>query len=72
MAQRSSRPKRELRFYVEGQPVSGEAFWQALRDLGGQAVVTAHPPRPLEPGESGYRLTPAGEAALAQEREAGR
>jgi hypothetical protein len=55
-----------LRFYVEGKPVSGEAFWQAVRDLGGQATITAHPPKPLE---AGYRVTERGRKAL-ERREA--
>jgi hypothetical protein len=58
---RSARPKPELRFYVEGREVDGEAFWRAIRDLGGRATITAHPPKPLEPG---YTLTEQGRAAL--------
>jgi hypothetical protein len=50
-----------LRFYVEGREVDGEAFWRAIRDLGGRATITAHPPQPLEPG---YTLTEQGRAAL--------
>jgi hypothetical protein len=65
---RSAPPKRVLRFYIEGRAVTGEAFWQAIRDCGGQATITAHDPKPLE---AGYRLTEAGEAALAREREQG-
>lgn len=62
-----ARPKPIMRYFVAGAEVDGEAFWQAIRDLGGQATITAHPPKPLQ---SGYRLTPAGEAALdAAERE---
>jgi hypothetical protein len=53
---RSARPKPVLRFYVAGEEVSGEAFWQAIRDLGGQATITALDPK--------YRLTDAGRAGL--------
>ena len=61
MDKRSARPKPELRFFVEGRPVSGPEFWEAIRRAGGQALVTAHDPKPLEPG---YRLTELGRAAL--------
>ena len=36
-----ARPEATLRFYVEGQEVDGEAFWRAIRDLGGRATITA-------------------------------
>jgi hypothetical protein len=58
-----------LRFYVEGQEVDGEAFWRAIRALGGRATITAHQPEPLEPG---YRLTERGRAALERSSEGGR
>jgi hypothetical protein len=63
---RSARPKPVLRFYVEGQEVDGEAFWRAIRDLGGQATITAHPPKPLREAP-GYRLTEQGRAALERQ-----
>lgn len=66
---RPTRPEPVIRFYVEGQEVDPEGFWQAVRELGGQAVVTAHDPKPLEPG---YRLTDEGRAALGRAQEAGR
>jgi hypothetical protein len=68
-----ARPERELRFYVEGRLVTGEEFWQAVRDLGGTATVVAHPARPLR-GDGAYRLTAKGQAALsaAQREEVGR
>jgi hypothetical protein len=59
---------RVVRFFVEGEPVDAETFYDAIRAAGGQALVTAHDPKPLEPG---YRLTPAGEAVLAQQRRQG-
>ena len=65
---RPGRPERVVRFYVEGREVDGEGFWQAVRDLGGQAVVTAQDPKPVEPG---YRLTDEGRAALRREQEVG-
>jgi hypothetical protein len=58
-----ARPERQLRFFIEGRPGTGEQFWQAVRDLGGQAVVTAHDPRPMA---SGYRLTELGRLAMRQ------
>jgi hypothetical protein len=57
-----------MRYYVAGEEVDGEAFWRAIRRLGGTATVVAHPPKRV-----GYRLTPAGAAALdaaEQEQEA--
>jgi hypothetical protein len=63
----SARPTRVVRFFVEGEPVDAETFYEAIRAAGGRALVTAHDPEPLQ-GEPGYRLTPAGEAALAQQR----
>jgi hypothetical protein len=65
---RSARPKPVLRFYVEGREVDGEAFWRAIRDLGGRATITAHPPRPLEPGST---LTELGRAAPERAPEGG-
>jgi hypothetical protein len=62
-----ARSKPDLRFYVEGREVDGEAFWRAIRDLGGRATITAHPPQPLRE-EPGYTLTERGRAALAQPR----
>ena len=58
-----ARPRPVLRFYVEGRPVSGPEFWEAIRRAGGQALVTAHAPTPLEPR---YRLTEQDRAALAR------
>lgn len=70
MNQRSARrPKAVVRLFVEGVEVDAEAFWQAVREMGGQAVVTAHDPKPLEPG---YRVTEQGRKALEQQGEAGR
>jgi hypothetical protein len=62
----SARPTRVVRFFVEGEPVDAETFYEAIRAAGGQALVTAHDPKPLEPG---YRLTPAGRAALRRAEE---
>jgi hypothetical protein len=62
-----ARPKATLRFYVEGREVDGEAFWRAVRALGGRATITAHPPKPLE-GQGGYRLTERGRAALERQQ----
>jgi hypothetical protein len=57
MAQRT-RPEPILRFYVEGRAVSGPEFWEAVRRLGGRAVV--------ETVDLAPRLTPKGEAALRE------
>jgi hypothetical protein len=59
----SARPTRVVRFFVEGEPVDAETFYAAIRAAGGQALVTAHDPQPLEPG---YRLTELGRAALGR------
>jgi hypothetical protein len=59
-----ARPERVVRFYVAGELVSPEGFWEAVRAAGGTATVVAHDPKPAE---RGYRLTPAGEAALRRE-----
>jgi len=63
-----ARPERVMRYWVAGREVTPEQFWEAVRELGGRAVVDALDPKPLE---AGYRLTPAGEQALRRE-EAGR
>jgi hypothetical protein len=60
-----------VRFYVDGQAVTPEQFYEAVRVAGGQALVTAHDPQPLQE-EPGYRLTPAGRAALAGASEGAR
>jgi hypothetical protein len=65
------RPRPVLRFYVEGQEVDGEAFWRAIRDLGGRATITAVPPRALRE-DPRYTLTEPGRAALARPQEGGR
>jgi predicted AlkP superfamily phosphohydrolase/phosphomutase len=65
-----ARPEPVVRFHVEGQEVDELAFWEAVREQGGRAIVTTHPPAPPR-GELRYRLTPAGAAALRQEQEAG-
>jgi hypothetical protein len=52
---------RVVRFFVEGEPVDAETFYEAIRAAGGRAVVTTHDPKPLAPG---YRLTDLGRAAL--------
>ena len=70
MEKRSARPEPVVRFHVEGREVDELAFWEAVREQGGQAIVTTHPPAPPR-GELRYRLTPAGEAALRQDQEDG-
>ena len=62
------RPRREVRFYAAGVEVTPEQFWAAVRLAGGVATIVAHDP---QPAESGYRLTPAGEAALRRAEEQG-
>jgi hypothetical protein len=66
---RTARPERITRLYVEGREVDLEAFYEAIRDRGGQAVVTAHPPKPLRAQEEevGYVLTDLGRRLLAEE-----
>lgn len=62
MGQRT-RPKAELRFFVEGKAVSGPEFWEAVSRLGGRAIVETVDPADLpapKPTEKGRRL--AGEA----------
>jgi hypothetical protein len=61
-------PRRIVRLYVEGAEVTPEQFWQAVRDLGGRATITAHDPQPLRE-EPGYRLTELGRAALERPSE---
>jgi hypothetical protein len=54
-----ARPERVVRFYVAGEAVNAERFWEEVRRMGGTATIVAHDPQPV-----GYTLTEKGAAAL--------